>query len=257
MEPARAVAQPEAGSVQPAEPLLDSAGAVLVHRGARAAPGQSRGPPADSWWSGTACREERPQGRTGGVHTDLGTSLGNHIVPQLEQSHSHCKGAKNCLFLQSVPKLPSGIQGTRCSSPRGSDLHLLLDEVEPPFLFSFLRRGSGGCSRSILKSQPSNKIGLGTGFIACVAFAYPSYPPPRCTATARPVPRASAHPGRGQVYRVARRDMTPAAAEAHRACRNEDAAWRLQRSLEMLPTPSRRAATSGSSRALFLKAPVL
>lgn len=74
---------------------------------------------------------------------------------------------------QSGHPSPPGIQGA-C----GLDPHFLLVEAEPLFLFSFLNRGAEGVLDSIFKPQPSNKAGLGTGFIACVAFASPSHPPP-------------------------------------------------------------------------------
>ena len=150
VEPAGAVAQPEARSVQPAEPLLDSAGAVLVHRGARAAPGQPRGPPADSWWSGTACREERPWQDKGRPRRPWDVLGEPHRASTSTESFSpqRSKELSSSSICPKAAVCPPGIQGTRCSSPHGSDLHLLLDEVEPPFLFSFLKRGSGGCSRS-------------------------------------------------------------------------------------------------------------
>nr|CAI9696688.1 unnamed protein product [Rangifer tarandus platyrhynchus] len=115
-QPARAAVQPEADRVRFPEPS-QSAGAVPVHRGVRSC---QAGPEAlqPSWWSGAMRRGGRLQGRTRGVHTSLGTSLGNRIVPQLEHIHSHCKQAENCL-LEAVPKLspvPPGIQGARGSA---------------------------------------------------------------------------------------------------------------------------------------------
>ena len=68
---------------------------------------------------------------------------------------------------------------------------LLLVEAEPLFLSSFLKRGAEGVLDSIYK--PSDKIGLGTGFIRCVSFANPSHPHSGAPLTARPVPRVPAH----------------------------------------------------------------
>ena len=102
MEPARAAVRPGADRVQLPEPS-ESAAAVPVCKGARpvlrpSSPPGGAGPHAGKG----SCK-----GRMRGIHTSLGTSLGNHIVPQLEHIHSHCKGAENCLLLESVPKLSS------------------------------------------------------------------------------------------------------------------------------------------------------
>lgn len=46
------------------------------------------------------------------------------------------------------------------------------------FCSPFLTGAEGILLDSTFKPQPSDKAGLGAGFITCVAFASPSHPPP-------------------------------------------------------------------------------